>query len=665
MRFPLSHVVQRLFRPDKSQAISVAVVGLATTIATGLVVLVRGLGGLEPLELGAYDRLIQLRPLQPPDERILVVGITEADIQALQTWPLPDQIYADLFKKLLAANPRAIGLDIYRDISVAPGQAEFNQILANSDRIFGVTKIGDELHPTIKPPASLPPEQVGFNDVIVDAGGTVRRNILFMAGEEETLFSFSLRLSLRYLQDEGVVPTANPANPNQMQLGQTIFVPLEPNSAAYVNADTQGYQVMLNYHGDNRALTWVSLGDVLEDRVDPALIENRIVLIGTLAESGKDFFYTPFSSGIQDEQRMPGVFIHGQMISQFLDAGAGQQAQIWYWSWPVEVAWILLWAGIGALLTWRFRQPLVLALGSGACLLALLGTTYGVFLNLGWIPLVPPALAFAIAAGSIVTYTAQQAQQQRQMVMRLLGQSTSPEIADTLWQRRDELLEDGRLPGQKLVATLLFTDLKGFSTISETMPPEELLPWLNAYLEKVADIVQAHQGVINKFTGDGIMAVFGVPIPRTSDTEIAQDAQHAVDCALALGASLAELNKVWATQGLPQVGMRVGIFTGPIVVGSLGSKTRLEYGVIGDSVNTASRLESVDKHRHPTPCRILIAAETLAYVPDRYQVEAWGALELKGKEHKIQVYLVQGFRNPSLNNPEMQPESLPQALELS
>ena len=645
-RLKLSHVTQYIAAAERGQWLAGLVVLLATLISTGLIAGIRSRGGLEALELAAYDRLMQLRPAPVPDPRLMVVGITEADIQAQKTWPLRDQVYAELLTKLLAAQPRAIGLDIYRDLPHPPGHAQLNQVFQASDRIFAVTKIGDQTHPTINAPSSLSPQQVGFNDVIVDAGGIVRRNILFMEGESGTLFSFSLRLALRYLQDEQIRPQANPNNPQEMQLGATIFQPLQPNSVAYVQADTQGYQVMLNYRGNNRAITWVSLGDVLAGRVNPSLIQNRVVLIGTLAESGKDFFYTPFSSGLQDEQRMPGVIVHAQMVSQFLDAGAGKPATLWYWSWPVELVWIALWAGLGSLLAWGFRQPWLIGFGVVLSLGSLFGIAHGLFLHLGWIPLVPPALAFVISGASVITYTAQQAQQQRQMVMRLLGQSTSPEIAATLWQRRNELLQDGRLPGQKLVATLLFTDLKGFSTISETMAPEDLLPWLNDYLEKVADIVQAHQGVINKFTGDGIMAVFGVPIPRTDTAEIAQDAQNAVDCALALGESLGELNQAWSRQGLPQVGMRVGIFTGPIVAGSLGSKTRLEYGVIGDSVNTASRLESVDKHRHPTPCRILIAAETLAHVPDRYQVEAWGALELKGKEHKIQVYLVQGHRQP-------------------
>lgn len=115
--------------------------------------------------------------------------------------------------------------------------------------------------------------------------------------------------------------------------------------------------------------------------------------------------------------------------------------------------------------------------------------------------------------------------------MRLLGQSTSPEIAETLWQERDHLLIDGKLPGQRLTATLLFTDLRGFTTISERLSPEALLEWLNEYLEEVTQLVHAHQGVINKFTGDGVMAVFGVPIPRATSREIAADAQRAVACA--------------------------------------------------------------------------------------------------------------------------------------
>lgn len=116
-----------------------------------------------------------------------------------------------------------------------------------------------------------------------------------------------------------------------MQLGQSIFTPLQPNDGGYVGADTAGYQIMLNYRGDQRAVTWVPLEDVLNGRVAPALIRDRVVLIGNIAESGKDFFYTPFSSGLRDNQRMAGVFIHAQMVGQFIDAGLGDRAVIWFY----------------------------------------------------------------------------------------------------------------------------------------------------------------------------------------------------------------------------------------------------------------------------------------------------------------------------------------------
>jgi adenylate cyclase len=259
------------------------------------------------------------------------------------------------------------------------------------------------------------------------------------------------------------------------------------------------------------------------------------------------------------------------------------------------------------------------------------------------VPLVPSFLVFLGASGGVVSYRAQQFQRQQKMVMRLLGQSSSPEIAETLWQRRNELLDNGKLPGQALTATLMFTDLKGFSTLSEQLSPHQLLNWLNEYFEVMTDVVVEYNGVINKFTGDGLMAVFGVPIPREEWDEIATDAQRAVTCALKMGERLQELNERWQARGLPTVQMRAGIFTGSVVVGSLGSKARLEYGVIGDSVNTASRLESVDKDRQPSFCRVLIAQETLDYLGDRYQIESWGTLTLKGKSEPVAVYQVIDF----------------------
>ncbi len=181
------------------------------------------------------------------------------------------------------------------------------------------------------------------------------------------------------------------------------------------------------------------------------------------------------------------------------------------------------------------------------------------------------------------------------------------------------------------------------------MPPEKLLEWLNEFLSEITQQVQLHHGIVNKFTGDGLMAVFGVPMSRNSTDAIAVDAQQAVACALAMGNCLRELNQRWQNQGLPAVQMRVGIFTGPVVAGSLGGKERLEYGVIGDSVNIASRLESCEKDRQVDFCRILIARETLVHLQNRFQVEPWGLMSLKGKQQAIDVYRVVAPKSQSLS----------------
>lgn len=612
--------------------------------------------GMQSLELAAYDHFVQAQADLGQDPRLLVVGITEEDIQTIGQWPIPDSVLAEAFKKLQTHQPRVIGLDIWRNLPIpnlkeptkTDGHSQLVQQMKASDRVIVITKFGTDDEAPIPPPEGVPETQVGFNDTVVDSGGIVRRNLLYQG---EYFPSFALRMALRYLKDDGKEDRPSEVDPKVLQIGPTVFWPLQSNDGSYINADTRGYQIMINYRSAHTSVEQVSLSQVLGDKVAPTLIKDRVVVIGTIAESGKDLFHTPYSASLDDRQTMPGVVIHAQMVSQFLDAADGTRNLISVWPEPGEMGWILGWAVIGSLLAWGVRHPVGLVLSSGIALIVLYGVCRILFSQQIWIPLVPPFLAFIGATGLVVIYNAQQAQRQQKMVMKLLGQSTSPEIAETLWQRRNELLEDGKLTGQRITATLLFTDLKGFSTISEKMSPEQLLEWLNEYLEAMTQCVQAHHGVINKFTGDGVMAVFGAPIAHEDPAAIAEDTQNAVACALDMGKRLDELNPQWQQSGLPAVQMRAGIFTGSVVVGSLGSKTRLEYGVIGDSVNTASRLESLDKQRQSSSCRVLIAKETLDYLNNQFEVENWGTLALKGKVERVDVYRVISAIAP-LNTPK-------------
>ena len=229
--------------------------------------------------------------------------------------------------------------------------------------------------------------------------------------------------------------------------------------------------------------------------------------------------------------------------------------------------------------------------------------------------------------------------------MKLYSRHVSKEIAESIWENRESFLQGQRPLAQKLVVTVLFTDLKGFSTISERMEPARLYEWLNGYLGAMAQVIQEHGGVLKQFTGDGILALFGVPVPHTTTEAQAKDATAAVRCALGLGKRLVELRKDWQAAGLPPVSMRAGIYTGEVAAGSVGSDDRFEYAVIGDVVNTASRLESYDKTLAdpdllPNRCRILIGAPTHDLLGGRFESREIGLLEVKGKANKVPVFQI-------------------------
>jgi adenylate cyclase len=191
--------------------------------------------------------------------------------------------------------------------------------------------------------------------------------------------------------------------------------------------------------------------------------------------------------------------------------------------------------------------------------------------------------------------------------------------------------------------TVLFTDIQDFTAISETLEPQTLMDWLNNYLESMTQIVIEHGGIINKYIGDSVMAIFGAPIPRTSEEEFTKDAVQAVLCALEMSRKLNQLNELWHSQQLPTIKMRIGIYTGPSISGSIGSTERLEYTVIGDTVNTASRLESFRKDylkSETNDCRILVGEPTFKCLDERFRTVYVGEKELKGKKDKISIYQV-------------------------
>jgi adenylate cyclase len=608
-------------------------------------------GTLEFLELATYDEYITMLPTTSVSSaRIVLIAITERDIQHQGRWPISDAILAQVLQILTQYAPRAIGLDIYRDVEVPPGREELDAVLtANPHIITTMKSVSGKSHGVPPPPVLKDTEQFGFNDILVDTEGIVRRGLLFVDEGQTTLYSFALRLALLYLQAEGIGPQHDPTHRGYLRLQHTTIRPLAAHDGSYVEADAQGYQFLLDFRDGLAVFPNFSLTALLAGEVDPEAIKDKVVLIGVKAESVKDWFYTPHNRGRRAGQEMSGIDLHAHMIGQLLRFALDHSPPVRTASEGQEVGWLLLWSVMGCVIGFWVRGPWRLALWIGGGLLALRFVTYSAFESGWWIPVVPPALAWSISAVIVTAYMTNQEKRQRTLLMQLFARHVSPEVAETIWQQREQLLHQGRPQSQRMIASVLFSDVVGFTTVSEQMEPQALMAWLDEYIDAMTPHVMQYQGVVLRFIGDAILAVFGVPFARTTDEEIRRDAVHAVQCALAMEQELIALNQRWRERQLPLIRMRVGIFTGPLVAGSLGNAQRMEYNVHGDTVNTAARLESLQKDSFLSdaehhPCRILIGEPTLVYLGDQFHTYRVGEVSLKGKEQRVTVHQVLGVK---------------------
>ncbi len=624
----------------------------AAVLFSGLVFLLiigsRGAGYLESLELTAYDLFTRLKPISSEAApRVAIIGISEKDIRQIGRWPLTDAILANTLEILSRCKPRAIGVDIFRDIPVPPGGQELDSVLSGKQHIIMAMKFGDEGVPP--PPVLKDTDQVGFNDILVDPGGIVRRAMLFLDDGETVFYSFALRLSLLYLHSEGITAQPDENNPQHIRLGTSTIKPFEENEGSYVRADSRGYQFLMNYQ--KASFPIYNLSDLLSGKVDQKLIQDRVILIGIMAQSVKDFFYTPESRGFSYARPVPGVVLHAHIVSQLLGFALDGKSQVKTLKNWQETIWILIWSIMGGAMGLWFRSATRFSLCGSAGILILCAVAYLSFLNGLWIPLLPPVLTWLIAAAVMTAYILSREKRRRALLMKLFSKHVSQEVAENIWQQRDQFMEDGRPRSQELAVTVLFSDLKGYTSVSEKMTPKSLIDWLNTYLESMTKLVMDYGGVIDDYAGDGIKANFGVPLARTTEAEIRKDAINAVNCALAMEEEMQRLNVQWQKQALSESGMRIGIFTGPVVAGTIGSSQRMKYTTVGDAVNIAARLESYDKTlARKSLCRILIGESTLNYLDNGFRTEKVGEASLKGKDQYVNIFRVLGREDMKVNH---------------
>ncbi|MGB3491087.1 MAG: CHASE2 domain-containing protein [Elainellaceae cyanobacterium] len=409
---------QKLLRNAKAVAIATVAVFSSTVVA-------QYLGWFQRFELVAYDRMVQLSPDRGVDSRLLIVGIDEDTLTALQRGTPSDESVAQVIGKLQELDARLISMVLYRNIGEGEGREQLLQEL-NASNVIAMMNLGtsDSGEALIPPPPGLPSERVGFNDFPIDADGKVRRSVLIgTTAAGESFHSLAFQSAVTYLAAENIDLINTPGDRNQIQLGETPIPRLDSNAGGYSREDVGGYQIMLDYRSAEQPAPVVSFAEVLNGTVDPELVRDRIVLIGTIAESSRDFFPTPYSAGRSTDYEMSGVEVHAQMLSQILSLGMGDRALRWYWPEWGEMLWILGWTVAGGVTAIFLRHPVLLGIGTMSLVLVISGSAFFIFSHQGWIPVVMPAIAAVATGGAVVAYRAYTTQKDNDAVTRFLRQN--------------------------------------------------------------------------------------------------------------------------------------------------------------------------------------------------------------------------------------------------
>lgn len=478
----------------------------------GCVLILRFIGVLQPLELAALDKLFQFRPIDSLQDRISIVAIDEASLQKFSSWPIPDNDIAELLEKIKSYNPRVIGLDIYRDLSVKPDNGKLKKTFKSTPNLIGIELFSENKDTRVKPPEFLKQQdRVGVNNIIPDTDGKVRRGLLFLHGQKEQnkdeslknethkYESFALKVALLYLEKEKVTPERG-KNPQYLQLGKAEFPRFRKNDGGYVNADDGGYQFLSNFprpaceekkcDGKSYGFPKIPVTQFIEKyqnkdiKIDKSLIENRIILIGSTAKSLNDFKLTPYSSRFMSKEleSIAGVELQAYFIHEIISASLENKELLKVWSKPVEFLWIALWAYLGATTRWYIRSSIKNLLLVFICVLVLTFSAYLFFLKSWWIPFIPALLTYL---ASVIGITGQIAHMKEEL------QRTADELKDQEGHLRYMAYHDALtgLPNRKAfteklddslswaessnsLLALLFVDLDGFKQVNDSLGHE-------------------------------------------------------------------------------------------------------------------------------------------------------------------------------------------------
>lgn len=596
-------------------------------IALAVLVLVEVLallGIFARAELTIYDTWFRLRGPMDPGSRIVVVAIDNSSIQRIGPLAWPRSVHASLLEQLDQARVAAFDLTFDSaqgdkdDEAFADAIAQHGRVILASTASFEQDEDGETLQCLQHPIEILMQGAagLGFVNTPTDADHVVRRLSLVDVNTYSIPFpSFDLAVAI----------AAEDLNPQDIRLtGKHLVI-----GSHRIPMDSLN-QALPAFWGPAGTFTTVKYADVIEKKISPEFFKDKIVLIGSTTQEEHDTYPTPFTTTnmvLTGAPPTPGVEIHAAAANSILTDSWYRQA-----GWLLNLLFLIILVVLTVLIV-AGRGPWIGLLGTLGLLAVATGSTYLAWTQHLWLNLAAP---LAVILLTYVVETAAdfvQAEMGRRKTRAMFSRYVSPEVVDQLMENPNE----AALGGKKQVVTVMFCDIRGFTAYSENKDPEDVISRLNEYLTAMTNVIFRHGGTLDKYLGDGLMAFFGAPVYYEDHVE------RAIQTAVEIQAEVEKLNQAWAERGSVPLLVACGINTGPAVVGNVGSPERMDYTLIGEDVNLASRVEALTK-----------LFETLVLVSERsYNTLPAGQVKeslsyvgeelVKGFTHPIKVYSLSGL----------------------
>lgn len=621
--------MQSYFR-RAAKGMAIAVVALLAVVFVSKSTLFQDLDRL------TYDFTVDHSGLHAPSPQIVLIDFDEDTYQKVRRFPLPRSLFADAIRRASADKARFIGLDVFLAETQGPDQDKLMVgALTAAGNVIVASQVGEGTLPATMPlpefckpeTASVPsgfcvegaPGAMAYSAVNMpyDPDGFIREANLFFGGNSQVQ-SFPLMLAEQYAGE-----SIKPAGQNRVSfLGKTL---------PYF--DSKLDTILIGVWGTEPA-TRIPAWKLLSGQVPAGTLTDKLVLIGQSSNASSDTHLTPLfrvegKDGVR--LKMGGTAILAATIRTLLEKRTVR---------PCPPSYSLLWAALGACGAAWLLLSCDLTLGISG-LIGLMAVALGISMLLYakarfWLPFLPMEMGLAVTLPLTLglrffeeQLTSREAHAQREQLMGLFSSYVDPAVAETIWQRRGEL----SLGGEEHTATVMFTDIRGFTALSANQPPALVLSWLNRYVVAMDEVIREHGGFLNKFIGDGLMIIFGLPLGHG----VQEDAKRALEASLAMLARVDLLNEERISNPhLPHLRIGIGIHTGSLMAGSIGSANRQEYSVIGETVNLASRLESLNKK---FGTQILMSEATRNLIAELFPgLEALGETAVAGLQEPVPVF---------------------------